>query len=746
MFLRWGHVIAAHRRLVLILSTAALIVAIVAMALVGPVFQDNKFINDDREAPTVARQLADDFGQGDASIVFLFDADRSVNDPAVQASLTQALAPLTPDAGVIRVLDAANTGSPDFVSTTGTSTYAVVLLNNQGIDNATDLVDAVKAAGSDQGLTVSATGGPVVNDDVNVAVEKGLVRAEVISIPLTIIFLILIFGTFVAAGLPLITGAVGIVVTLAITFALSRFTDQTVFSINLITMLGLGLGVDYSLFMVSRFREEIAQRSVNDAVAVTVGTVGKAVFFSAITVIFGLAATQFFPIPTVAQMGQAGMLVVAIALVFGLTFLPALLAVLGTKVNRLAIRRRVGPPQNGFFHRLGSAVMARPWAFLLPILVVLLIFSAPLATLRLTPGDVNILGAGSPSRVTSERLDREFPANQSNTIDVVVTAPDGNALSAQSVAAQRDLGRQIAALPHVTAVEGLTTGAVTTALGYDWSTYAGDPTQLPAPMQQLLPTQIHDQYALLEVATNGSSTQAQDLVTKIRDLRVAGQTVRVGGAAALAVDLRQGIIDALPAALLFVFIGSYLILLLSFGSLVLPLKAIFMSLLSISSTLGIVIMVFQHGWLSGLLDFTANGELVATTPILMFCVLYGLSMDYEVLLLSRVQEEYLRTGDNRRSVAVGLANTGGLITGAAAIMIVVFGGFIVAEVTVIKSLGFGLALAVLIDATIVRCVLVPAVMRLLGRWNWWAPRPVQTLVSRLGFGHADLPASNPATD
>ena len=745
MFLRWGHVIAAHRRLVLILSSVALVVAIVAMALVGPVFQDNKFINDDREAPTVARQLADDFGQGDASVVFLFDADRPVNDPAVQASLTQALAPLTPDAGVIRVLDAANTGSPDFVSTNGTSTYVVALLNNTGIDNATDLVKAVKATGGDQGLTVSATGGPVVNDDVNVAIEKGLVRAEVISIPLTIIFLILIFGTFVAAGLPLITGAIGIVVTLALTFVLSRFTDQSVFSINLITMLGLGLGVDYSLFMVSRFREEIARRPVEDAVAATVGTVGKAVFFSAITVIFGLAATQFFPIPTVAQMGQAGMLVVAIALIFGLSFLPAMLALLGTKVNRLSIRR-AGSSQRGFFRRLGSAVMARPWAFLLPILVVLLIFSAPLATLRLTPGDVNILGSGSPSRVTAERLDREFPANQSNTIDVVVTAPDGNALSAQSVAAQRQLAQQIAGLPHVTAVDSLTTGAATTMLGYDWSTYAGDPTQLPSPMQQLLPTQAHYQYALFEVATNGSSTEAQDLVTQIRDLRVAGQTVQVGGDAALAVDLRQGIIDALPGALLFVFIGSYIILLLSFGSLILPLKAIFMSLLSISSSLGIVIMVFQHGWLSGLLAFTANGELVATTPILMFCVLYGLSMDYEVLLLSRVQEEYMRTGDNRHSVVVGLANTGGLITGAAAIMIVVFGGFIAAEVTVIKSLGFGLALAVLIDATIVRCVLVPAVMRLLGQWNWWAPRPVQALVHRLGFGHVDLPASSPATD
>ncbi len=744
MFLRWGRLIAAHQRLVLILSAVSLVAAIIGLLVIRPELQENALVSDDAESIQIARELGDRFGRGDNTIVFLIDADGPIADPAVAARVAAALAPLTPDRGVVRVISVASGGDQRFISRDGRSTYALAQVDADGVSNSSDLVTAVGDSAAAQGLTATATGATVVNDDVTVAVQEGLIRAEIIAIPLTIVFLILIFGGLVAAGLPLITGGIGIIATLAVTFAISFFTDQSVFSLNLVTMLGLGLGVDYSLFMVSRFREELAKRPVEDAVAVTVATVGKAVFFSAITVMFGLSATFFFPMPTIAQMGQAGILVVGLALVYGLTFLPALLAVLGYGINRYAIRRPDLRPRNGFWHALAATVMRRPVAFLVPIMVVLLVMSIPLLTLNLTPGTINIVGTDSPSRVASDRLQSEFAANEGNTIPVVVTATDGDALSAGSVAAETELATRIAALPGVTRVDSLTTGTLASAIPFDWASYSGDQADLPFLLRQGLPLLVDGDAALMEVSFDTEPAGTQAIVEQIRDLDVAGVSSRVGGDAAFTVDLRNGIIDALPAALLFVFVGSYLILLLSFGSLLLPIKAIFMTLLSITSSLGIVILVFQDGWLSGPLGFTADGQLIATTPILMFCVLYGLSMDYEVLLLSRVQEEYVRSGRNRESVALGIENTGGIITGAAAIMIVVFGGFVIAEVTVIKSLGFGLAVAVLIDATIVRCLLVPATMRLLGRWNWWAPRPVRLAVDRLGFGHTELPAPPPS--
>ncbi|HEV2527018.1 MAG TPA: MMPL family transporter [Thermomicrobiales bacterium] len=741
MFLRWGMFVAAHRRAVLILSLASLILSLLLIAFVPLQAQENELVSRDAESIEVAMTLASRFGLGDSAIIFLVDADASVLQPETQRRIITALTPLADEDGVLGVASAATTGSADFISLDGQSTYVVALIDQTGFRRSAEIVETIQQAGESQGLTINATGASVINDDVTERVESGLIRAEIISIPLTTIFLILIFGGVIAAGLPLATGAVAIIATIGVTFGISGFTDQSLFSLNLITMLGLGLGVDYSLFMVSRFREELTRRSVDDAVAVTVGTVGKAVFFSAITVMFGLSATFFFPIPTVAQMGQAGILVVGLALVYGLTFLPALLAILGPRVNRLPVRRRSAVPRrdSGFWHGLAELVMRRPVAFLIPIMILLLALSIPILHLNLTPGNVNIMGPDAPSRIVADRLDTEFPANRGNAIPIVATAADGDALSADSVAALRDLAGRIEQLEGVSEVESLVSGPLAEQNGFDWTGWTGDRETLTDPVLSTLPATVNQEIALLQVSQSRDEIGAERLVQQIRGLDVPGLSLQVGGDAAIVVDLREGIIDALPAALLFVFAGSYLILLLSFGSLLLPLKAIFMTLLSITSSLGIVIVVFQDGLFADLLRFTADGQLVATTPILMFCVLYGLSMDYEVLLLARVQEEYLRTGDNRQSVAAGIESTGAIITGAAAIMIAVFGGFVAAEVTVIKSLGFGLAVAVFIDATIVRSLLVPSTMRLLGEWNWWAPAPIRRAIDRLGFGHHDLP-------
>jgi RND superfamily putative drug exporter len=445
-------------------------------------------------------------------------------------------------------------------------------------------------------------------------------------------------------------------------------------------------------------------------------TVGKAILFSGITVIFGLAATWFFPMPALQSMGLAGMLVVAMALFYGLTFLPALLAILGPRVNRFPVRlpqRLRGNGEGRFWAGVAHGVMRRPVAVLVPVLAVLLLAGVPFLRLNLSPGGPNELPAEVPARVAWERLQTDFPAGEAAPTPVIVTADDGNPQSDASLATLQRFVDEAAQLPHVTHVDSV----------------LSDPGEADA--------LVRGDMTLVQVVSAVDGEEQQDLVRDLRAIETDGIEVRVGGAAAANVDTLDGIRAAALPAFLFVVIGSYLILLLTFGSVFLPIKAIFMTLLSITASLGALVFVFQDGRLENLLGFTAHGEIISTTPILMFCILFGLSMDYEVLMLSRIQEEYKRTGDNTASVAFGLEKTAKVITGAAAIMIVAFGAFMLADITIIKSMGFGLALAVLIDATIVRALLVPATMRLMGDLNWWAPRPVKALVDRLGLAHAE---------
>jgi RND superfamily putative drug exporter len=552
-------------------------------------------------------------------------------------------------------------------------------------------------------------------------------------VPLTILIQVVVFGSLVAAGVPLLIGAVTIVASIGLMFLLSTATFQSIFAVNIITMLGLGLGVDYSLFMVTRFREEIAHRPVAEALAVTMATVGKAILFSGITVIFGLAATMFFPLPALQSMGQAGMLVTALALVYGLTLLPALLAILGTRVNAISIgrRRAMAGSGNGFWHRMAETVMRYPVRFMVAILAVLLIAGVPLLRLDLTPGGPDVLPEAQAARVVSERLHAEFPTGDAEPIPVLVTVDSGDPVTADAVARLDGLVQELAGIDGVTNVASF----VSPVEGFTWADWNGDPATLPKPMQAGIDATVRGDQVLMAVSSGTSGAAQEDLVRDIRDLDAEGLDVEVGGIPASRVDTIDGIMDGIVPAAIFVAVGSYLILLLTFGSVFLPLKAIFMTLLSIVASLGAVVWVFQDGNLEGLFRFEATGEIISTTPILMFCILFGLSMDYEVLMLSRIQEAYQRTGNNRESVAAGLEQTGRVITGAALIMVVVFGGFMLADIVIIKSMGFGLALAVAIDATIVRGMLVPATMRLMGRWNWWAPTPVRRFVDRLGISH-----------
>ncbi len=748
MFAAWGRGLAAHRRLVALLAGLSLVLAIVGMVTVAPDLSSDGFVSEEAESARVDEIVVREFGRGADVMVLLFDAGRPVSDPAVRAAVEASLAPVASNPLFTQAVTTWSTGNPGLVSTDGDATYAVALIDPFAHFEDAEIEavgEEVEVAAEANGLAASTGGGISVGLAIAHEVEEGIIRAETVAVPLTILIQVVVFGSLIAAGVPLLIGALAIVSSIALIFLLSTETFQSIFAVNIITMLGLGLGIDYSLFMVTRFREEIAKRPTTEALAVTMATVGKAILFSGITVIFGLGATQFFPLPALQSMGQAGMAVTAVALVYGLTLLPALLAMLGPRINALSIRRRRIDPagaEGSLWHRVAQSVMRYPVPTLVGVLVLLLVMSVPLLRLDLTPGGPDVLPAGTEARVVSERLVAEFPVGDAEPFPVLATVANGDPAAAENTAALRTLSDRISALPGVTHVESFVAPELAAAVGFDWATYTGDPTTLPVSVQEAMGATVRGDQVLFQVSSNVSGADLEELVRDVREIQPAGLTVEAGGFAAATVDTIDGINAGILPAAIFVLVGSYLILLLTFGSVFLPLKAMFMTVLSIAASLGAVVFVFQDGNFENLLRFEATGEIISTTPILMFCILFGLSMDYEVLMLSRIQEEYQRTGDNRASVAFGLEQTAKVITGAALIMVVVFGGFILADIAIIKSMGFGLALAVLLDATIVRGLLVPATMRLMGRWNWWAPAPLRRAIDRIGLGHAsELPGA-----
>ena len=558
--------------------------------------------------------------------------------------------------------------------------------------------------------------------------------------------LLLIFGAVVAAGLPIGVGVLAILGGVAATLTLARFTDVSQYALNIVTLIGLGVAIDYSLFVVNRYREELRAGATRpDALGTTLATAGRAVTFSGITVAIGLSAMLFYRGTFLASMGAAGALVVFIAVFYGLTFLPALLAVLGPNVDRLSIfpvRMRGGV---GFWQGLAAWVMRRPVLVLIPTLGFLVVLGLPFTQLRMANGDVDVLPPHVQARQGYDTLVRDFPGQDQNFYEVVVYYAQGNPMSADHVGSIYDLSRRLAGLHGVLRVEGMVDLDPSLSRADYVRMYTGPTDQLPAAVQAKLQTSTGSHLAVLTVASDlpASSDGARTLLSQIRSLGVGGEgQVLVTGQTAFDVDVIGYIIDHTPIAVAFVLGVTYLVLFLLTGSVVLPLKAIIANLLSVSASFGALVWIFQQGHLSGLLGFTPQ-PIDPTTPVILFSIVFGLSMDYEVLLVARIHEEYLRTGDNRRAVAEGLARSGRLITGAAAIMVAVFVAFGTAEVVIIKAIGVGLAVAVALDATIVRGLVVPSVMRLLGDWNWWAPRPLRALYRRSGLAELGMHGPSP---
>ncbi len=570
-------------------------------------------------------------------------------------------------------------------------------------------------------------GGPAqVFRQVSTTVEEDLVRAEMIAFPITLILLVLVFGSLVSAFLPLIVGGIAIVGALAVLRIVTGFTDVSVFALNLVTMLGLGLAIDYSLFVVSRFREELAGgHDSREAIARTVRTAGKTVAFSALTVALSLAALMVFPLYFLRSFAYAGIAVVILAAAVAIVFLPALLVVLGPKIDSVSLwKRRSKPVGEGFWHTIATGVMRRPVPFATIVIALLLVFGAPFFGVDWGSADDRVLPADASSRVVSDQIRQNFSTNEATALSVV--AP-GFGDPAQRTSDIDDYASELSELDGVATVGALT------------GTYA-DGQRVAAP----------DASSKRFAGTDGTwfsvgsnreaySAAGEALVGDIRSLEGPFET-KVTGQSADLVDLKQSLFDRVPLAAGMIAVTTFVLLFLVFGSVLVPIKAIVLNLLSLTATFGVAVWVFQEGHLSGPLDFTATGSLEVTSAILMFCIAFGLSMDYEVFLLSRIKEEYERTGDNTRSVAMGLERTGRIVTAAAVLISVVFVLFGTSGVSIIKLIGIGLTLAVLMDATLVRAILVPASMRLAGRANWWAPSWMRKVHNRYGLSEGPAEA------
>ncbi|MGW6847947.1 MMPL family transporter [Streptomyces virginiae] len=713
----WTRFVTARPRLTLLLALLVTAMAVVAGGGVADRLGSGGWEDPGAQSTYATRALEREFPDSEPNLLLLVDSAAGtggVDDPAVAAEAERLTTALAAERGVVGVGSYWRAQLPTLRSEDGRQ--ALVVARVQGDEKtATATLErlAPRFEGEHGPVRVSLGGPAAVQREVTRTIQEDLLRAELIALPITLVLLVLVFGSAVAALLPLGVGIVAILGTNAVLRGLTEVTDVSVFAQNLTTALGLGLAVDYALFIVRRFREELAAgHDPVAAVGVTLRTAGRTVLFSALTVAVSLSAMLFFPMYFLRSFAYAGVAVVLLAAAAALILLPAALVLLGNRVNALDLRRlwRRGrpeaaatePAETGKGWRWTAAlVMRRAPVFAVATTVGLLLLGLPFLGVKFGTVDDRQLPKDASSHMVQEQIRDGFPNSPGGGLTVLAEGAPGP----ESLMAYRD---RLAALPGVIRVDGP------------------------------IASRTEGRYSSFSLSVEGEAVgeTARDLVDDVRAVDADFKT-SVTGQAAVLVDAQQAIAGALPAAAALVVLATLLLVFLLTGSLLIPLQAVLLNALSLTAMFGAVVWVFQEGNLSGLLSFTATGDIETTLPVLMFCIAFGLSMDYGVFLISRIKEEYDRTGDHESAVRTGLARTGGLITAAAVILAVVMVAIGTSRVTNTKMLGLGIALAVLMDAMVVRSLLVPAVMKLTGRATWWAPAPLRRLHERFGLSEGE---------
>lgn len=757
------------------------------------------FEGSNSEAERVQDLMSEEFGVSPATLIVVLEGDGlSARGEEFRSVQEAALEDVRRMPEVRYVTTYADTQDARFISEDGKKSYAVIAFN-VSIDEARNVVDEVRSKVRSEKLETYVTGAPAVYQDLEEASNEDIKRAEKYAFPFALLILLLAFGTVVAAGVPVLIGGVSVLTTLAALYFVAGSYDMSVFVLTLSTMLGLGLGIDYALFFVSRFREELQSYPVSEAVPRAVTTAGRSIFFSGTAVLIGLSGLLFFPFMFMRSIGVAGVLVVFVSVAAALTLLPAFLGVLGHRINWLPVRRRGRAAGAGFWSRSAEVVMRHPLVVILLVAALLATLLYPVTHMKVGIPEASVLPEKYESRAGDDILKENFEYAALNPMEIVATLPH-DPLSAEGLADAKELGERIRDTGEVTSVESVYTVGEEAARSYagrvaearedaeagadrrveevvegelealrarygsvppgaegrvrvEAERRAAEEVERQVPdlpegvsadgeispqgvanfldspeargseqVQDAIDPYVAGDRTLLQAVTkaNPYTEAAYAAVDEVRATEAPeGVSFLVGGLSAGQKDFISSLYGKAPYAAAFVLGVTYLILLVTFRSVFIPLKAVIVNILSLTASFGAMVFVFQDGKLSGLLDFTPLGFVDATLPILMFCTIFGVSMDYEVFLLSRIREAYENGDSNAASVAKGLVATAGIITSAAAIIIIVTGAFAFTGIILTKAVGLGLAVAVFVDATIIRVLLVPATMRILGDWNWW---------------------------
>ena len=836
MFARLGRFTYRYRWVVLLLWGLILITAAFFAPKLGGQLKGGGFDGSGRDSELAKDLVVEEFGLSRATLTVVFEGDDlSAKSEEYQRAENEALEPLRKMEEIRSVTTYADTKDQRFVSEDGEKTYAVIGFNVSA-NETQGLVDEVRRKVRTEELTTYVTGASAVYLDITNASNEDIRRAEKYAFPLALVILVIAFGTLVAAGIPILIGGVSVLTALAALYFLAGIYDMSVFVLSIATMLGLGLGIDYALFAVSRFREELENYPVQEAVSRTVATAGRSIFFSGLAVLIGLSGLLFFPFMFIRSIGVAGVLVVFVSVAAALTLLPAVLGVLGHRVNALAIRQNRGVVGAGFWGRSAEVVMRHPVLVILIVGVMLSALLYPVTHMKIGLPEASVLPDKYESRAGDDILKQDFDYASLSPMEIVATVPK-NPLSAGGLEDTKQLGERVRDTDGVRSVESIYTIGKTATREYAQEVSkareeaeteargrtdelveeqynqlkeeqvqkavdeqasqleavqgtlppraeeqirsrvepevekrldeAGAREQIRSEVESEVQQRIDEQVPDLPegISANGEVTAegvanflklpqareseelqgaidnfvaddltllrgvteaspyvgaAREAVGEVRSVEPPeGVSFLVGGLSAGQKDFISSVYDKAPYAAAFVLGVTYLVLLYTFRSVFIPLKAVAVNILSLTASFGAMVFVFQDGNFSGLLNFTPLGFVDATLPILMFCIIFGVSMDYEVFLLSRIREAYENGDSNTASVSKGLVATAGIITSAAAIIIVVTGAFAFSSVIITKALGLGLAVAVFVDATIIRILLVPATMRVLGDWNWW---------------------------
>ena len=700
MFEKLGHFIFKRRKSAVILFIVGILVAGGVGSLTFSRLDSGGYSDPNSDSYKVYEYLTEELKLSDPAVVIIVDSGSTdVTDPAIVQKGIALEKKIAQEEGVTRVLSYwSSGGEATLKSSDGKAAYILVYGDGEAFSAKSQELGKrmqKKYDGPYEGLTLYAGGVAVVGHAITEKISDDLKIAELISIPLTFILLVIVFGALAASAMPLIVGVAAILGAFFILYLFTLFTNVSIYALNLTTGMGLGLGIDYALLIVNRFREELHHgKSVEDSIVETMASAGKTVFYSGMTVLVTLLSLTFFPLPFLQSFGYAGVSVVALAVIGALFGLPPILALLGDRIDKGVVSKSaITPKEDGRWARTARLVMRRPVSAVVLSLVILGIMAAPITSIKFSQGDSRILPADNRAAVATALQSERFPGQTGTPIEIIII--DGANKSDEINAYAAKLGQ----------VSGIVAVLPPTTVGNDVRLIA---------YQKMLPR----------------TPESQELIHNVRTVASPEGTL-VGGVAADYTDSQDGIARTLPWALTWIVLSVLVLIFIFTGSIILPIKAVILNFLSLGATMGVLTWVFIGGnlqWLVG--SFTVTGTLDTSIVILIAVVVFGLYMDYELFLLSRIREEHLAGKSNVESVAIGLQRSARIITAAAVLLAVVFAAFVTSGVTSIKTMGFGVALAVILDATIVRGLLVPALMRLFGENNWWAPKWMQRFTLR----------------